>query len=137
MIKKFSFPFLCFIALLSTPIIHANEPTTPVAKFSYFTLKPDITTNYYTEGKQLGFIDVQVDLMVDNPDLIKTLEFNQPLIRNAIIEVFSQESGERVKSLAGREAIRKTCLDKVNEALVSETGEKILSDLLFTKYLYQ
>ncbi len=109
----------------------------PAAKYTYFTLKPDITTNFYTEGGSLGFIDVQVDIMVDKPELLTMVEKNQPLIRNAIIEVLNQEGGSQIKSLTGREAIRKLCLEKVNEALLAETGETVVADLLFTKYLYQ
>ncbi len=106
-------------------------------KFSYFTLEPEITTNFITDGRKLGFINVRVDLMVDDPSLLDILKYHQPLIRDTIIEVLSQESEMRIKSLAGREAIRKLCLEKVNEVLLAETNQKVLSDLLFTKYLYQ
>ncbi|KXF82695.1 flagellar basal body-associated protein FliL [Enterovibrio coralii] len=107
------------------------------AAFSYFTLEPEITTNFITDGRKLGFINVRVDLMVDDASLIQMLEYHQPLIRDTIIEVLSQENEVRVKSLAGREAIRKACLEKVNEMLLAETNQKVLADLLFTKYLYQ
>lgn len=106
-------------------------------KFSYFTLEPEITTNFITEGRKLGFINVRVDLMVDDPSLLDILEYHQPLIRDTIIEVLSQEDDMRIKSLAGREAIRNKCLEKVNEILLAETNQKVVSDLLFTKYLYQ
>ncbi len=115
----------------------ASDPNLPSAKYTYFTLKPDITTNFYTEGVTLGFIDVQVDIMVDKPEFLPMVEKNQPLIRNAIIEVLNQEGGSEIKSLTGRETIRKLCLEKVNEALLAETGEMLVADLLFTKYLYQ
>ncbi|ATF10264.1 Flagellar biosynthesis protein FliL [Candidatus Enterovibrio altilux] len=106
-------------------------------KFNYFTLEPDITTNFITEGHKLGFINIRVDLIVDDIMLIHMLEYHQPLIRDTIIKALGQESEVRVKSLSGREAIRKNCLEKVNEILLAETKQKVLVDLLFTMYLYQ
>ncbi|WP_035025767.1 flagellar basal body-associated protein FliL [Enterovibrio calviensis] len=126
---------LLLTLLLSVPsIANAEEEA---AKFSYFTLEPEITTNFITDGRKLGFINVRIDLMVDDPSLIQMLEYHQPLIRDTIIEVLAQENEVRVKSLSGREAIRKACLEKVNELLLAETNQKVLVDLLFTKYLYQ
>ncbi|MDD1793507.1 flagellar basal body-associated protein FliL [Enterovibrio makurazakiensis] len=126
---------LLLTLLLSIPsIANAEEEA---AKYSYFTLEPEITTNFITDGRKLGFINVRIDLMVDDPSLIQMLEYHQPLIRDTIIEVLAQENEVRVKSLSGREAIRKACLEKVNELLLAETNQKVLVDLLFTKYLYQ
>ena len=126
---------LLFSLFFSLSAISKEESES--VKFSYFTLEPEITTNFITDGRKLGFINVRVDLMVDSPSLLEILEYHQPLIRDTIIEVLSQESEMQIKSLAGREAIRKKCLDKVNEILLAETNQKVLSDLLFTKYLYQ
>ncbi|MBE1276067.1 flagellar basal body-associated protein FliL [Enterovibrio baiacu] len=134
--KNITAIFTLLVSLfLSSPSMAEGEEN--AAKFSYFTLEPEITTNFITDGRKLGFINVRVDLMVDDPALIQELEYHQPLIRDTIIEVLSQESEVRVKSLSGREAIRKNCFEKVNAILLAETNQKILADLLFTKYLYQ
>lgn len=128
--------FALFISLMISFSAVSKEEGEP-PKFSYFTLEPEITTNFITDGRKLGFINVRIDLMVDDPSLLDMLEYHQPLIRDTIIEVLSQEDEMRIKSLAGREAIRNKCLEKVNEILLAETNQKVLSDLLFTKYLYQ
>lgn len=128
--------FALFISVFATLSSVAKEDD-DAPKFSYFTLDPEITTNFITDGRKLGFINVQVDLMVDDPSLLPILKYHQPLIRDTMIEMLNQESEMRIKSLAGREAIRKASLEKVNEILLIETNQKVLSDLLFTKYLYQ
>ncbi|OOE98786.1 flagellar basal body-associated protein FliL [Salinivibrio sp. MA351] len=107
------------------------------AKYSYFSLEPEITTNYVTEGPRLGFIKVKVELMVDDPKWVSELEYHSPLIRDVIIETLAQQTASKIKSLSGREAIRKACLEKVNALLLAETNRRMLADLLFTKYLYQ
>ncbi|WP_170107687.1 flagellar basal body-associated protein FliL [Photobacterium lipolyticum] len=116
----------------------AAEDAAPLMpQYSYYTLSPDITTNYVTQGKKLGYLRLQIDLMVSDPDLITKVEHHAPLIRDAIINIIGQQPEVKVKSLAGREEIRQECLNKVNELLIRETNQKLLTELLFTKYLYQ
>ncbi len=136
MIKNlFAGLLLLLPAIVSTPASAEEEPAGP--KYTYFTLEPEITTNFVTKGKNLGFINVRVDLMVDDPGKVQILEHHSPLIRDAITEVLSQESETEVKSLSGREELRKACLEKVNALLLAETKERVVTELLFTKYLYQ
>ncbi|OAN17100.1 flagellar basal body-associated protein FliL [Photobacterium jeanii] len=129
---------LLLACLLFTPFSFASDEATPAKpQYSYYTLAPDITTNYVTQGKRLGYLRLQVDLMVIDPSLVKIVEEHAPLIRDTIITIIGQQPEAKVKSLAGREEIRQACLDKVNELLIAETNQKLLTELLFTKYLYQ
>ncbi|WP_025673765.1 flagellar basal body-associated protein FliL [Salinivibrio socompensis] len=128
---------LLSLLLWASMAVHAEEEGGHQAKYSYFALEPEITTNYVTQGPRLGFIKVSVELMVDDPRLVSQLEYHSPLIRDVIIETLAQQTATQIKSLSGREAIRKACLDKVNELLLAETNRRMLADLLFTKYLYQ
>ncbi|MGF1724461.1 flagellar basal body-associated protein FliL [Photobacterium nomapromontoriensis] len=119
---------------------HAEEAPAPAAttpQYTYYTLAPDITTNYFTQGSRIGYLRLQVDLMLANPADIKEVEHHAPLIRDAIINIIAQQPEARVKSLAGREDIRQACFNKVNELLITETKKKLLTELLFTEYLYQ
>lgn len=106
-------------------------------KLAYFTLEPDLTTNFYTKGKELGYIQVRIDIMVANSADLSIIELHQPLIRDAVIELLGKQSGDTITSLAGREDLRKTLVDKLNAILLPETGRTVIADLLFTKYLYQ
>ncbi|MGF1699823.1 flagellar basal body-associated protein FliL [Photobacterium makurazakiensis] len=128
---------MILFAAFTTSLPVWAETSAPSAQYTYYTLAPDITTNYITQGKTLGYLRLQVDLMVADPQLVKYVDHHAPLIRDAIISIISQQSEARVKSLAGREEIRQACLAKVNELLITETNQKIVTELLFTKYLYQ
>jgi len=136
MTKKSLFAgLLLIISQIFSPAIHAEEEVAP--QMGYFTLAPDLTTNFVTTGKKLGYIQIRVDiLVVDNRDLPQ-LERHNPQIRNALVEVLGQQPEQRIKSLAGREEIRKECLTAINELLLAETGKTLAVDLLFTKYIYQ
>ncbi|MGF1901764.1 flagellar basal body-associated protein FliL [Aliivibrio sifiae] len=126
---------LLIISQLFSPTVFAEEDAAP--QMGYFTLAPDLTTNFVTKGKKLGYIQVRVDILVADNRELPNLEHHNPQIRNALVEVLGQQPEQRIKSLAGREEIRKECLTAINEVLLTETGKTLAVDLLFTKYIYQ
>ncbi|BBN80781.1 flagellar basal body-associated protein FliL [Pseudoalteromonas sp. A25] len=103
----------------------------------YFGFEPDIITNYIGQSnKKLGYVRVTVDLMLNDVGNISVVEHHTPLLRDAIVQILSKEPEETIKSLTGREEIRLRCADKLKSLLKEETGEEIIRDVLFTKYLY-
>lgn len=126
---------LLIISQLFAPAVFAEEEGSP--QMGYFTLAPDLTTNFVTAGKRLGYIQIRVDILVADNRELPSLEHHNPQIRNALVEVLGQQPEQRIKSLAGREEIRKECLTAINELLLAEIGKTLAVDLLFTKYIYQ
>jgi flagellar FliL protein len=105
--------------------------------YAYFSLEPEIVTNYLgSSARKLGFVRVSIELMLEDPDFLKAAEHHSPLMRAATIEVFGSQPEEKVKSLTGREDIRRSCLEKLQELMLKETGSKMIKDVIFTKYLY-
>ena len=103
----------------------------------YFGFEPDIITNYIGQGnKKLGYVRITVDLMLNDTADISVVEHHTPLLRDAIVEILSKEPEENIKSLTGREEIRKRCTEKLKALLKQETGQEIVREVLFTKYLY-
>lgn len=103
----------------------------------YFGFEPDIITNYIGQGnKKLGYVRITVDLMLNDMADIAIVEHHTPLLRDAIVEILSKEPEENIKSLTGREEIRKRCTEKLKALLKQETGQEIVREVLFTKYLY-
>ncbi|MGX9418638.1 flagellar basal body-associated protein FliL [Vibrio sp. WJH972] len=125
--------------LIIAPLSYAadEEENAAAPQLAYFTLEPDLTTNFFTKGKDLGYIQVRIDIMVSNAEDIEQIEQHQPLIRDTVVELLGRQTEDTVKSLAGREDIRKNLVSKLNELLIIETGRPIIADLLFTKYMYQ
>jgi len=105
--------------------------------YAYFSLEPEIVTNYLgSSARKLGFVRVSIELMLEDPDFLEAAEHHSPLMRAATIEVFGSQKEEKVKSLTGREDIRRSCLEKLQELMLRETGSKMIKDVIFTKYLY-
>ena len=133
--KRYVAQIFLTITLLFSASSFAEEKSAP--KLAYFTLEPDLTTNFYTKGKKLGYIQVRLDIMVANSNDLAAIEHHQPLIRDAAIELLGKQNEETIKSLSGREDLRKTLVEHLNKILLIETGKTLIADLLFTKYLYQ
>ena len=118
----------------------AEEEAGKVAEtVAYYGFEPDITTNYIKQpgARTLGYVRVSVELMVGRASDVEIVEKHAPLLRDAIISILGAQDEDMVRSLEGREEIRRACLRRVNELLVQETGDKRIADVLFTKYLYQ
>lgn len=138
MLKRY-LPFIFIVvSLFSSITVNAEEPENAEApKLAYFTLEPDLTTNFYTKGKDLGYLQVRIDIMVADSKDLPIIEHNQPLIRDAVIEMIGKQTEDTISSLAGREDLRKSLVKVINDQLLPETGRSVVADLLFTKYIYQ
>ncbi|MBR9729302.1 flagellar basal body-associated protein FliL [Shewanella intestini] len=104
--------------------------------YAYYGFEPDIVTNYISNRKKLGFVKISVELMVNDPTDLVALEHHDPLLRSAIVEILGNQEEDKVKSLSGREEIRRECFEMVNRLMQQETGKETVVNLLFTKYLY-
>lgn len=128
---------LCF----ATSVL-ANEEPPPAApakpKVSYYGFSNDIVTNYATTGaKDLGYVRVTMELMIKDEKYLPIIEHHDPIIQDTIVKIFGKEPADKVKSLTGREEIRLEILNEIHAILKKETGDELVKDVLFTKYLYQ
>ncbi|WP_234418457.1 flagellar basal body-associated FliL family protein [Dongshaea marina] len=141
----FSFALLMLFAIPPVSYVYAEEEVAPAAEetsggkkeYAYFAFRPDIITNYISRGKHLGYVRVTVEVMVDNKSALAAVETHEPLLRDALIKMLGSLTATQARSLKERELFRLRCKNKLNELLVQETGKKLISELLFTKYIYQ
>ncbi len=129
---------LAFKSLVTLMLLGFSfAPLKASADVGYYGFEPDIVANYISQSsRKLGYVRVTVDLMLEDVNNITVVEHHMPLLRDAIVEILSQEPEEKIKSLTGREEIRQKCIDRVKNLLQQETGKDIVRDVLFTKYLY-
>lgn len=106
---------------------------------SYYGFEPDITTNYLKEGNdyRLGFIRVAIEVMVPDPSYVSVVEHHAPLLRNAFVTILSTATERQVRTMTGRDQLRLKCIERAKELMRQETGNPVIRDVLFTKYIYQ
>lgn len=133
--------FLSILFLLFAPVLSAQDAAPAKQakpKIVYYGFDPDIVTNFVsTNAKSLGYVRVTMELMIKDEKYLPIIEHNEPMILDAIIGVFGKEQENAIKSLTGREEIRIKILNRLNELMKKETGNEMIQDVLFTKYLYQ
>lgn len=136
MCKRYVALLIWAISMVIPSVVHAESEEDMAPKLAYFTLEPEITTNFVTPGSRIGYIKIKVDIIVADSADVPLVEKHQPLIRNVIIDLLGQQTEENIKTLPGREELRITMIKLINDALLGETGKTLVSNLLFTNYLY-
>jgi flagellar protein FliL len=123
--KKLFALLLCF----------ALYPSVQAADYAYYGFEPQIVTNYVATKRKIGFVRISVELMVTEGDNLEVVEHHSPLLRDAIIDIIGQQSEAKIKSIKGRNEIRRLCEAKVKSLLKKETGHELIKKLLFTQWL--
>jgi flagellar FliL protein len=133
----------CLMFLVLSQNVSAREDTpAPAAapakaSYAYYGFDPDIVTNYVTPTtEELGYVRVTMELMLMDKKYLEVVTHHEPLILDKIVVAFGKENADTIKSLTGREEIRLKILNQLRETLKKETGQDVLKDVLFTKYLY-
>ena len=137
-VKHLVIGIVLFSSTLFTTTIVGVSSAQAQTQYAYMGLEPDIVTNYLSgNARTLGFVRVTVELMLDDADNLEVAEHHMPLLRAIVIDVFGRQPEDKVKSLTGREDIRRTILQQLRDKLETETGSPVIKDVIFTKYLYQ
>ncbi len=128
---------ITFCLLAAPQLSHAQDDMKPPT-FAYVGLEPDIVTNYAGDNsKKLGYVRVTIEMMVADPSKIIDIEHHMPLLRATAIEVLGAQPEDKIRSLTGREDIRRMVLQKFKDIMKRETGEDVIENIIFTKYLRQ
>ena len=129
---------LLLLTLGSAVNVYAVEKNVEknVENYAYYGLESSIVTNYISTSKKLGFVRVNVELMVNQPRSLIELEHHDPLLRAAVLEILGRKTEEKITSMVGKEAIRREYFEAINQLLEQEVGERLVINLLFTQYLY-
>lgn len=134
---------LIYMGLLGLSLLFSSQTNAQDAEVGgpsivYIAIEPDIVTNYAGDNSErLGFLSITIEMMLDNPSLIPELEHHMPLLRATAIQVIGAQPEQKIKSLTGREEMRRLILKRFRDLLSKETGDEVVKDIIFTKYLSQ
>lgn len=114
----------------------AKEGAAP--KVGYVTLSPPFVGNYGLDGSpKLKVFKADVALRVTGDEAAKTIKANEPLIRNQLVALFSQQTTETLNNVEAKEKLRQEALKQVQQVLTDETGHPVAEDLLFNNLIVQ
>lgn len=114
----------------------AEEPARPSGPALYHGLDPAFIVNLQDE-RRLRFLQVSVELMTRDPESEKLIENNAPMLRNALLMLFSAQQLEAIETAEGKEALRESALQTVRDILLQESPEASVEAVYFTSFVVQ
>lgn len=135
--------WIALLLALSLPLMaHAEEEAEEDGKevaapvVSYVTLVPALVGNF-GDGPKLKFFKADLSLRVTGPDIEAKVKHHEPLIRNQLVMLFSQQTEEAMAASGARETLRAEALKQVQDVLNQEEGQPLVEDLLFNNLIIQ
>lgn len=102
----------------------------------YYSLDPPFVNNLAGTGGR-RFMQVTVQLMARDPDVIAAVQRHEPVVRNDLIMIFSDQTLESIDSTAGKEALRRDSLQAIRRVLRANDEPDELENLFFTSFIVQ
>lgn len=127
--------FLCLALGLAFPAL-AEKAEGESLKPIYYALVPALVGNYGSNGK-LKYYKADVALRIGSPAAEERVKHHEPLIRNQLVMLFSQQSDATLGSVEAKEALRQEALRQVQAVLSQEEGQPLVDDLLFNNLIIQ
>lgn len=82
-------------------------------------------------------VQIKVQLLVRGDVNEEVAKKHIPLIEGTLLSVFSTTTADELSTTAGKETLRLTALDKVQQALTAVEGSKVVERVLFTGLVMQ
>jgi flagellar FliL protein len=103
----------------------------------YVPLNPPFVVNIH-DGRQLRFMQVQVQVLARDKRAMKVVEHHMPAVRDALISLLSEQRLGQVSRPGGREKVRHQALAAVQNVLKANAGvSKAVGALYFTDFVVQ
>jgi flagellar FliL protein len=131
--------WIVLMLALSLPMVAvAEEAEEGAAKVSYIMLSPPFVGNYGLDGSsKLKVYKADISLRVSGAEAAKAVKANDPLIRNQLVGLFTQQTSESLGSVEAKEKLRQEALKQIRQVMTDETGKPMIDDLLFNNLIVQ
>ncbi|MGH8438116.1 MAG: flagellar basal body-associated protein FliL [Pseudomonas sp.] len=129
---------LMVMALMLPTAAMAEEAKEGEPKVSYISLSPPFVGNYALDGgPKLRVYKADVALRVNSDAAATAVKHHEPLIRNQLVALFTQQNLESMSNVEAKEKLRQEALKQVQQVLENEEGKPLVDDLLFNNLIVQ
>jgi flagellar protein FliL len=111
----------------------APAPKTPEL---YLPLDPAFVVNFQDQDST-RYLQVGVTLMTHNPNTVQAMKDSDPVIRNALVMLFSSQTYAGLSDTAGKKKLQTEALDAVRKIVADKTGKPDVDALYFTSFVMQ
>ncbi len=107
-------------------------------KVAYVALTPPFVGNYALDGSpKLHVYKADIALRVTGSDAQRVVKKNEPLIRNQLVALFTQQTVDSMNNVDAKEKLRQEALKEVQQVMNDEEGKPVVEDLLFNNFIAQ
>jgi len=109
----------------------------PKAAELFLPLDPAFVVNF-ADQDSTRYLQVGVTVMTRDPDAIQVMKDSDPVIRNALVMLFSAQTYAGLSDTAGKEKLQAQALDAVRKIVAAKTGKSAdVEALYFTSFVMQ
>jgi flagellar protein FliL len=115
----------------------SSAPPPPAGPPLYVPLDPPFVANF--EGdQQVRYLQITAQIMTHDPKTVEALKAADPIIRNDLLLLFSNQKATELQNNEGREKLRAAALVAVRKVLAANEGKPEKVDaVLFTTFVMQ
>jgi flagellar FliL protein len=116
---------------------HAATPPPPSGPPLYVALDPPFVANFQGD-QQVRFLQITAQIMTHDPKTVEALKGADPIIRNDLLMLFSNQKATDLASSEGKGKLRAAALEAVRKVLAANNGKPERVDaVLFTTFVMQ
>lgn len=123
---------LLLLPCLATASDEEENPPPPV--MSYYQILPSLVANLASGGH---YVRCDIQLMTEDQSLLEDFRLHDPAIRHILLMLLSEQDGDQIKSIEGKEALRKKAIEQIRALIKKETGKEGPQALFFTTFFVQ
>lgn len=114
----------------------AEEPTEAGPPI-YQSLDPAFVVNIAADNGRMRFLQLSVQIMSRDKKVIAAVKDNEPIVRNNLLLLFSNQKLADIATLQGKEDLRKRALAEVRGVLDGQNAPSDVEALYFTSFVVQ
>jgi flagellar FliL protein len=115
----------------------AAAPPPPSGPPLYVPLDPPFVANFQGD-QQVRFLQITAQIMTHDPKTVEALKASDPIIRNDLLMLFSNQKATDLATNEGKENLRAAALAAVRKVLSANDGKPEKVDtVLFTTFVMQ
>lgn len=114
-----------------------EEEAAKTKKPSYVSLGKPMVLNLESKKKRIRFLQVSVDILVEDDDAKEAVTVHVPALRHKVIVLLSEQNVLDMKSPSKRNDIRKLITEQVQGLMDELSGNDDIEDVLFSSFLIQ
>lgn len=134
MIKSPVLVLLCLLTLSATAVAESKSIEQNTTR--YVALEPPLVINVDDNGS-LRFLQVTTQVSVKSPNADKLIERHMAPIRHALIMLLSGKPVSELRTVAGKEDLRKQAGTTLRNILKKQTGSTVVNTVYFTSFIIQ